>query len=82
MKHTKKNYPLPGPGEHFQDTLIIEGYPKEKKDLLKKIKYQPVNKDRFSKQKRDMILVDNMKDLKSFPSPDKYMPKVLQEANL
>ncbi len=57
MKNTKKEYPLPGPGDHFLDQQLIKKVKEEHRDkFVHHFKDQLAIKPSFSKSTRELAL--------------------------
>jgi len=77
MKHSKKEYPLPGPGAHFLDKQLMKKVKSENAELFVKHANDPTSKKpNFVKEKRLFNFMENPKDAKAFPAPNRYTPHV------
>lgn len=77
QKHTKKKYPLPGPGAHFHDKQTMRRVKSEQQDIMKRHFKDPFkDKANFTKDERKMDFLANPKDAKAFPAPNRYNPGV------
>lgn len=73
-KHTKKNYPLPGPGSYFLDEKLVKKYHSKNKQLFKvptkdlKIKNGFGLEKKFKSDKKDKV-----------PGPGHCQPDVIYQ---
>ena len=72
QRHTKKNYPLPGPGSHFLDEKLVKRWHSKKKQIFKiPVKEQKL-KNGFGLEKKLLPLkTDNI------PAPGHCQPDVI-----
>lgn len=73
LKHSKKNYPLPGPGAHFLDEKLAKRWHSNKKDLFNAPRRDGRGKSDFARSKRSF---DKVPRGKATPAPGHCQPDV------